>query len=114
MTVVHAVEDDTHSLPGGDERSNTDEPAEEWDNAPGAACRGESDDKIGDEASSDGENTETAGEYDTRTVAVADCPSDEVGVRLPAKRVLDSGNDGVEGGWVGGVLEGVEKSLLLA
>jgi hypothetical protein len=113
MAVVHAVENNAHSLPGGDESSNADEPAKEWDNAPATAGGGECDDEVGDQASSDGEDAETAGKDDARTVAVADRPSNEVGVRLSAKGVLDGGDDGVEGGWVGSVLEGVKKSLLL-
>jgi hypothetical protein len=90
---VHAVEDDAHSLPGGDESSNTNEPAKEWDDAPAPASGGECDDEVGDQASSDGEDAETASKDDTRSVAVADCPANEVGVRLPAERVLDGGND---------------------
>jgi hypothetical protein len=113
VTVVHAVEDNAHSLPGGDESSDTNEPAKEWDDAPATAGGGECDDEVGDQASSDGEYTKTTSEDDTRTVAVADRPSNEVGVRLSAKGVLDGGDDGVEGGWVGSVLEGVKKSLLL-
>jgi hypothetical protein len=113
VTVVHAVEDNAHPLPGGDESSNANEPAEEWDDAPATTSGRECDDKIGDQAGSDGEDTKTASKDDARSVAVADCPADEVGVRLPAEGVLDGGDDGVECGWVGSVLEGVEKSLLL-
>ena len=80
VTVVHAVEDNAHSLPGGDESSNANEPADEWKNAPAAAGRGECDDDVGDEAGSDSEDTKAACKDDARTVAVADCPTDEVGV----------------------------------
>jgi hypothetical protein len=93
VTVVHAVEDYAHSLPGGDESSNANEPTEEWNNAPASASGGECDYEIGDETSSDGEDTETASKNDARSVAVADGPSNEVGVGLSPKRVLDGGND---------------------
>jgi hypothetical protein len=110
---MHAVEDYAHSLPGGDESSNANEPTKERDNTPTSASGGECDDEIGDKASSNGEDAETASKDDTRSVAVADCPANKVGMGLSPKRVLDGGNDGVEGGWVGCVLEGAEKSLLL-
>lgn len=113
VAVVHAVENDAHALPGGDESGDTDEPADERKHAPPASSGGEGDDEVGDEAGSDGKDAEAAGEDHTRTVAVADGPADEVGVCLSAEGVLDCGDDFAESGWVGGVLEGVKKSLLL-
>ena len=43
-------------------------------------------------------------------VAVADRPADEVGVRLAAESGFGDPDGGLEGGRVGGVLEGVETA----
>lgn len=111
---MHAVQDDAHALPGGDESGNADEPAKEGKDAPAATSRRESDDNVGNQTSNDTKDTKTTSEDDTRAIAIADSPADEVGVRLPAQGVFDGGNYFAESRWVGGVLEGVEKSLLLA
>lgn len=113
VTVVHAVEDHAHAFPSGDECGDTDEPADEGKNAPGATSRGESDEQVCNEAGSDGENSQTTGEDDAWTVAVADSPSDEVGVGLPAESKLHSGNNIAESRGVCGVLKSVKKRLLL-
>lgn len=83
--MMHTVQNDAHTLPGCDERGDTDEPAKERDNAPGSACVAERNEQVGEKASDDGKDAQAASEDDTRSVAVADCPADEVRVRLSAK-----------------------------
>lgn len=112
--MVHAVQDNTHALPGGNQCSDTNEPANERKHAPAATSRGKSDDDVGDETSGDGEDTEAASKDDTRAVTVADSPTDEVGVSLLAEGELDGGDYIAESRWVGRVLQRMEKSLLLA
>lgn len=73
----------------------------------------ESDQEVGNKASEDTKNAQTTSEDDTRSIAVADSPTDEVGVCLLAKRKFDIRHDALECGWVGGVLESVEHRLLL-
>ena len=111
--MVHAVEDDAHALPGGDESGDADEPAKEGKNTPSPASGRKSDDEIRDETGGDGEDTQATGEDDTGSVAVADGPADEVRVSLSAQGVLDGCDDGAKGGRVSRVLQCVEKSLLL-
>ena len=114
VSMVHSVEDNTHALPGGDESRNSNEPAQEWQNSPSPTSVAEGDEQIGKETSKYAEDAETASEDDARSVAVADGPSDEVRVCLLAKRVLDSGGNRFEGGWVCRVLQGVQDCLSLA
>jgi len=106
--MVHAVQDNTHALPGGDERSDTDEPAKERKNAPAATSGRKSDDDVGNETGDYAKDTETTSKNNTRAVTVADGPADEVGVSLLAERELYSGDYITEGRWVSRVLQRVE------
>ena len=104
VPVVHPVQDDAHAFPGGDQRRDADEPAHEGDYAPCSAGGAEGEEEVCDQAGQDAEDTESAGEDDPRTVAVADCPADEVGVCLLAQGVFDGGYHRAESGRVSGGL----------
>lgn len=125
VAVMHAVEDlsllvnadmgvnlgltyHTHALPCCDEGSDTDKPERECNHTPATTSVTESDEKVDKETTNDTEDTKTAGKDDTRTVAVADGPADEVRVGLFTERPLDSVDDVSEGRWVGGVLKSVK------
>lgn len=110
MTMMHAVQDDAHSLPGGNQGGDADEEADDGEDTPGTARTAEGEEDGSNEATDDAGNTKTAGEDDTRTVAVADGPSDEVGVGLAAERPLDRGSDIAEGRRMRGVLESMEQA----
>lgn len=84
VSVVHAVKDDTHALPGGNESADANEVENEGDGSPAAVGAGECDENVNKQAGENATDTKTAGEDDTGTVAVADSPADEVGVSLAA------------------------------
>ena len=83
--MMHAVQDNAHALPRGDEGSDANEPADERQHAPPAAYGAQSDDQISDEAGDDTSNAEATCKDDTRSVAVTYRPADEVGVCLAAE-----------------------------
>jgi len=112
--MVHPVQDNAHTLPGRDERSNTDEPAEEWQHTPSSASMAERNEEVSEEASDDTADTQATSEDHTRTVAIANRPADEVGMSLSAKRVLHSLDDGAEGSRVGGGLQSAQNRLTVA
>jgi hypothetical protein len=70
---------------------------------------GESDEQINEYAEHDQTDTETTGEDDTRTVAIADGPANEVGVSLTTERPLNSSGNIAPRGGVSGVGEGMEE-----
>ena len=111
--MMHAVQDDTHTLPRRDEGCDADEPAKEWKHTPWAACKAECNEQVSDQAAQDTSNAETTSEDNAWPIAVADGPSDEVGVRLTAKRVLNRVGNNSESRRMGCVLQGVEYSCTL-
>lgn len=113
VAVVHAVEDYTHTLPGGDERGNANDKANQRHDPPGAACAAQSEDDGDDKTSDDTADSETARKDDTRAVAVADCPANEIGVGLAAQRPLNGSDNILECGWVSGILQCVEQCRAL-
>lgn len=110
MTVVETVKNDAHALPGSDECGDTDDIEKDREHTPCTACVGQCDEKIDKDAESNDTDTKTTSKDNTRTVAVADGPTDEVRVSLTSERPLDCGEDVFESGRVGGILQGVEES----
>lgn len=55
-------------------------------------------------------HTDHADEEDLGFVAIADAPSDEVGVQLAAERCFDHSTTDSKRGWVSGVLKGMQQS----
>jgi hypothetical protein len=111
--VVKAVKNDTHTLPGGDQGRNTEDEKNDGEYTPSTSNMTECDDDECDDGSDDEEDTETASKDDTGTVAIADGPSNEVGMSLTAKRVLDGIDDLTESGGMGRVLKSLEKLVSL-
>lgn len=104
------MEHNAHTLPGSDERGDTNHKAKETHDPPSTTCAAQSKDDACEKTSDDAANTQSAGEDDTRAVAVADGPADKVGVSLATQRPLYSGDHVLEGRWVGRVLQGVQQS----
>lgn len=69
----------------------------------------QSDKQVRKETGQDAEDAETASKDDTRTIAVADSPADEVGVRLVTKRLLYDGHDLTESRRVSCLLKGTKQ-----
>lgn len=80
MAMVHAVENDTHSFPSGDERRDTDHEWNERHDSPTTSCTAQAQQNASNNPAEDASNAETAGENDARAVAVADGPANEIGV----------------------------------
>jgi hypothetical protein len=81
---MHTVKNDAHTLPGCDECGNTDNKANQGKDPPSTASAADSEDYGSNETSDDAADTQSTSEKDTRTVAVANGPADEVGVSLAA------------------------------
>jgi hypothetical protein len=82
---------------GGEDRT----PAQEVREGEGEGC-------CGDETNDDAFDAEAAGEEHARFVAVADGPADEIRVEPAAEGGVSDLEGEIEGGGVGGVLEGVK------
>lgn len=108
------MKDDTHALIRSDEGSDTDDPEECSDGSDATwGCRKREEDSP-EETGNDQEDAEAASEDDAGAVTVTDGPTDEVWVGLAAERGLDRLVDVAEGGWVGGVLQGLQEDDALA
>lgn len=73
---------DTHALPGSNERGNTNHEANGRKNSPTSTSITESDEYGTDDTTKNAGNTKTPGENDTGPVAIANRPSNKVGVGL--------------------------------
>lgn len=73
---------DTHALPGSNERGNTNHETNGRKDSPASTSMTESDEYGTDDTTKNAGNTKTTGENDTGSVAVANRPSDEVGMSL--------------------------------
>lgn len=82
VAVVHAVQDNTHAFPCGDESRDADQEQNDGQDTPRATSAAKHDENRGDNTKEDGGHSEAACEDDTGLVAIADCPADEVGVAL--------------------------------
>lgn len=109
MSVMHAVKNNAHSLPGSDESRNTDEETDEGEDAPGSTGAAESDEDSCNKTTYNSTDTEASSKDDTGTVAIADSPANEVGMSLTAQRPLDRVSNTTKGGGVSGVLKGVQQ-----
>lgn len=111
--MVHAVENNAHSFPSSDQGRDTDHETDERQNTPGTASTTEGYEQGSGETTDDTGDAETTREDNTRAVAVADRPPDEVGMGLAPKRPLNCGNDVVERRRVGGILKSVKQGVAL-
>lgn len=107
------MEDNAHTLPGSYEGGNADDKAKETHDPPSTTCAAQGKDDACEKTSNDATNTQSAGEDNTRAVAVADRPTDEVGVSLATQRPLNGGDHVLECRWVSGVLQSVQQSSTL-
>lgn len=82
MAVVHAMKDDAHTLPCGHQCRNTNHPADSRESPPSTWRMAQSDHDRSNEAEDNGTDSQPTSEDDTGTIAVADCPADEVRVSL--------------------------------
>ena len=78
--MMHAVQDNAHALDGSEKGGNADQESNDGKYTPATASTAEGDEDRSDKTSNDAEDTKTTSEDDTRTVAVANSPADEVGV----------------------------------
>ena len=109
VAMVHAMQDNAHTLPSSDKRRDTDHEADGGKDPPAATGVAESDEDSGDDAAYNSGGAQTSGENNAWPVAVADGPADEVGMGLVTERPLDSSDDGCESTWMCGVGKGVEE-----
>ena len=72
----------THALPGSNECCNTKHEANGRECSPASTSITESNEDRTDDTTKDAGNTKTTSEDDTRPIAVADGPSNEVGMGL--------------------------------
>lgn len=79
---MHAVEHNTHTLPGSDEGRNADDKTNQRKDPPGATSTAQSKDDGDEEASNNATDTQSACKDDTRAIAVADSPANEVRMGL--------------------------------
>lgn len=100
----------THALPCGNESRHADEEADEGENTPTSPSTAEGDEDRSNEAADDATDAKATSKDNSRPVAVANGPSDEVGMSLAPQGVLDGGQHVAESGGVCGVLQGMEKS----
>ena len=83
VSVVHAMQHNAHTLVGRDERRDADDPAYGRQRAPAATRPAQGQEKGGHGGEQDDADAQAAGEEDAGRVAIADGPTDEVGVGLP-------------------------------
>jgi hypothetical protein len=102
------MKDEAEAFVGGYDGAEADKPEEGGKDTVPAREMGEGEDCCDDEADDDALDAEAADEEHAGFVAVADGPTDEIGVGLAAEGGVGDLEGGVEGGGVGGVLEGVE------
>lgn len=113
MAVMHAVQDNTHALPGSDQGRDSDQESDDGKNSPSSTSVTESNENGSDETAYNAGDTKTAGKDDAGAVAVADSPADEVWMGLAAQRPLDRGGNVAEGRRMGGVLKRVQQLVAL-
>ncbi len=80
--MIHAVHAETHAVVGGHDGADADGPTDGGHGAPATAHVAEGEDEGDDEPTEDTGETEHAHEGDAHGVAVANRPSDEIGVVL--------------------------------
>jgi len=113
VTVVHAVENDAHALPGSNKRGDADDEANQRKDPPGATSTAESEDDGDNETGNNATDAQTTRKDDAGAVAVADRPANEVRVSLATQRPLNCSNDIPESRWVSGVLQGMKQRTAL-
>ena len=104
---------DTHALPSSEESSNADHEADGRKYSPATASVTEGDKYRCYDASNNTRNTEPSSKDYTRSIAIADRPADEVGMRLATKSPFDGVGNVAKGGRVGGVSESVKEGSSL-
>lgn len=80
MAVMQTVQYNAHALPRGNQCAYSQDPGNERENSVSSASFAERYEYGGDEARENKSNTKTAGKPDTREVAIADRPANEVGM----------------------------------
>jgi hypothetical protein len=105
---VGGVQDEAEAFEGRYDGAETDEPEEGGEDPVPARGVGEGEDGGDGEADGDAFDAEAADEEHAGFVAVADGPADEIGVGLAAQGGFGDLEGGLEGGGVGGMLEGVD------
>ena len=78
-----------HALPCGNQGCNADEEANGGRGSPATASRTECEDDCAKEATNNATNTETTSKDNPRTIAIADCVADEIGMCLMAESPFD-------------------------
>jgi hypothetical protein len=113
VAVVHAVEDDTHALPGSNERGDADDEANQGKNPPGTTSTAQSEEDGDNETGNNATDAQTTRKDDARAVAITDRPANEVRVSLATQRPLDCSDDILEGRRVSGVLQSMKQPTAL-
>lgn len=103
--MIHAVHADTHALVTCHHGTDPNGPPNGGHGAPAAADAAEGENDGDDECAKDASKTEASRKGYPHGITVADRPSDEIGMVLVMKRVLDSLEDPVQGSGMGGVRE---------
>lgn len=109
MTVMHAVKDDAHTLPGSNKSSNTDHEANSGKNSPAASSIAQHNQDCSNDATNNTSYAEAASEDDAWSVTVADRPTDEVRMGLMTQCPFDGVDDLAESSRMSGDSQGVEE-----
>lgn len=97
MAVMHAVQNDTHALVCGNKCADAEHKRNSRDGTVAASNTAKNHEDAGNKADEDQADTKSAGKEDTGRVAVANRPTNKVGVSLAAKRRLDSVDEETHG-----------------
>lgn len=107
------MENNTHALPCRNERGYANNEPDQGKHPPGTTSAAQRQDNCDDKTSDNATNAQSASEDNTGSIAVADGPTDEVGVGLAAQRPFDCGDHILEGRGVSGVLQSMKQSAAL-
>lgn len=110
---MHAMKDDAHSLPRSNQCRDADEKSNQRNYSPGPASGAEGKNDGNNQTSHNATNTQAACEDDARPVAIANGPTNEVGMRLATQGPFHRRHDLLKGRRVRGALESMQKSAAL-
>lgn len=111
--MVHAVEDDAHTLPSRDEGSNPNSEADGGEDSPATPGVAQDDENGSEDATKDPCSSQTTGKDNSGAVTVANCPSDEVLVGLVTQRPFYCVDDSSKGRRMRRGSQGMQKTSTL-
>lgn len=104
------MENDAETFVRGHADRDADEKERRDEKSPPSRCSREHEEDAEDKASDDMANARVANKEDPRLVTITDRPANKVWMGLAAEVGFNHVSDQRQGGWVGGMLEGVQDS----